>query len=105
MLLFCLIVPSFLGLKLTDALLRNKNIKDAFINYGVISLFTNIISIAISMITFKFIDTSILLTNIASYDKFAFLYLVLASVVSLTIGFICSFILKNISISEMHPFE
>ncbi len=100
MVLFCLMVPSFLGLKLADALLRNTGIKDAFINYGVINLLTNLISIGVSMVTLKFfVNLHTFTYNIENFDKVAYVYLILATMVSLVVGFVYSFILKSISIS------
>ena len=99
MVLLCLAVPSFMGLKLADTLLKNTGIKDAFINYGVINLLTNLISIGLTMITLRFVNTHSFIYNIENFDKIAFAFFALATIVSLGVGFIYSLLLKSISIS------
>ena len=99
MLLFCLVAPSLIGLKLLDSLLKNMKVKDLILNYGVINVITNFIAIILFTYIFHFSNDMGLEGNVNSYNVVAIKYLVIATFICLVVSFVYSLVLKNISIS------
>ncbi len=99
MLLFCLVAPSLIGLKLLDSLLKNMKVKDLILNYGVINVITNFITVILFTYIFHFSNDMGLEANVNSYNVVAIKFLVIATFICLVVSFIYSLFLKNISIS------
>ena len=96
MLTVCLFMPSFIGLKLLDSFLRDSSIKNALINYGVINMVTNIVTITIFTYIFK---EENVFGIIGAYPGSALKYLILSTIVSLLFSFGYSLLLKYVSVS------
>lgn len=96
MLTVCLFIPAFVGLKLLDSLLRDSSIKNAVINYGVINIVTNFVTISVLTYILK---VGGLFDAISSYPGAALKYIVFSSIVSLLFSFGYSLLLKYVSVS------
>ena len=97
MLYFCLIAPSFVGLKLLDSLIKKQKLKDLILNYMVINFFTNVG--ATFIYSSAFYDELGMGESLKVFGASIFKYSFIAVLISLVFSFCYSLILKNISIS------
>lgn len=96
-LFICLFLPSIIGIKFIDILIKNLKTKDLIIYYLMLVLFSNTICIIISRFLFNIEQDMIF--NLNSCPMFFVKYVLISIILNLIISFIFSLIIKNFSLS------
>lgn len=94
---FCLLLPSFFGLKFYMLITKEENKITLLINYLVMVLFSNAIILGLVKFMNSF-DSNIEL-YLTEHSFFAFKFLLIAAVINMVLAFLISIIEKSVSFS------
>ena len=94
--LFIFFLPSVLGIKVLKKLNKNDNIKELFLYYLLLVLFSNFICSGIIVLLNNFDGNLVLYAQ--EHLKFSIKYLILSISINLLLSFIYSILIKNLNV-------